>query len=75
VHSNVQISERLRRLCGTMLKSRVGPSHHSHEGPAKISGRFGSFPAMRVDNGAAKNRSLMRAAIGDLSLMDAGGDP
>jgi hypothetical protein len=30
---------------------------------------------MRVDNGAAKNRSLMRAAIGDLSLMDAGGDP
>jgi hypothetical protein len=27
MHSNVQISERLRRLCGTVLRSRVAPPH------------------------------------------------
>ena len=30
VHSNVHISERLRRLCGAMLRSRVAPPHRAH---------------------------------------------
>jgi hypothetical protein len=72
MHSNVQISERLRRLCGTVLRRRVAPPQRSHEGPAKISGRFCALSAMRLDNGAPRNRSLTCAAIDDLSLMDAG---